>query len=94
MVRRTSQFQCAPFTRATWKYPYHFTEYAAIYDKDRVVVQNIRAARPDESREQTRERSDREFATLIDSPFWRIWTSATVDEIVSALHRKAVLGEV
>lgn len=84
---------CAFYTRDL-EYLYHFTEYAAIYDKERVVVQNIRAARPDESREQTRERSDREFAALIDSPFWRIWTSATVDEIVSALHRKAVLGEV
>jgi hypothetical protein len=28
------------------------------------------------------------------SRFWRIWTSATVDEIVSALYRKAVLGTV
>jgi hypothetical protein len=84
---------CAFYTRDL-EYLYHFTEYPAIYDKDRVVVQNIRAARPGESPQQTRERSDREFAALIDSPFWRIWTSATVDEIVSALHRKAVLGEV
>jgi Thioredoxin len=84
---------CAFYTRDL-EYLYHFTEYPAIYDKDRVVVQNIRAARPGESPQQTRERRDREFAELIDSPFWRIWTSATVDEIVSALHRKAVLGEV
>ncbi len=84
---------CAFYTRDL-EYLYHFTEYAAMYDKDRVVVAHIRAPRPGEAPDQTRARSDREFAALVDSPFWRIWTSAAVDEIVSALHRKAVLGEV
>jgi hypothetical protein len=84
---------CVFYTRDL-EYLYHFIEYPAIYDKDRVVVQHIRAPRPGESSEETRQRSDREFGALIDSPFWRIWTSATVDEIVSALHRKVVLGEV
>ena len=84
---------CAFFTKQM-EYVYHFTEYPAIYDKDRVVVQNIRAARPGESADETRERADREFGDLMRSPFWKIWTSATVDEIVSALHRKAVLGVV
>lgn len=84
---------CAFFTK-NMEYLYHFTEYPAIYDKERVVVQNIRAEKPGETPEQTRTRSDREFAELMNSPFWRIWTSATVDEIISALHRKAVLGVV
>ena len=84
---------CAFYTRDL-EYLYHFTEYAAIYDKERLVVHNIRAPRPGESPDQTRTRADREFGALIDSPFWRIWTSATVDEIISALHRKAVLGAV
>ncbi|HEY1292217.1 MAG TPA: thioredoxin family protein [Chloroflexota bacterium] len=84
---------CVFYTRDL-EYLYHFTEYAAIYDKDRVVVQHIRAPRAGESPEETRQRADREFGALMDSPFWRIWTSATVDEIISALHRKAVLGEV
>jgi hypothetical protein len=83
---------CAFFTR-DMQYLYHFTEYPAIYDKDRVVMQRIRAPRPGETSQQTRERADREFADVINSPFWRIWTSATVDEILSALHRKAVLGD-
>jgi len=73
---------------------YQFTEYAAIYDKDRVVVQNIRAPKPVESPDQTRARADREFGELQRSPFWRVWASAAVDEIVSALHRKLVLGVV
>jgi hypothetical protein len=84
---------CAFFTRDL-EYLYHFTEYPAIYDKDRVVVEAIRAPRPGESAEQTRARSDREFADLVNSPFFRVWAAATVDEIISALHRKAVLGVV
>lgn len=82
---------CAFYTR-DFEYLYHFTEYAAIYDKEGVVVRNIRAPRPGESPEQTRARADREFGALQQTPFWRIWTSAAVDEIVSALHRRLVLG--
>ena len=82
---------CAFYTRDL-EYLYHFTEYAAIYDKDRVVVQNIRAPKPGESPDQTRARADREFGELQRSPFWRIWASAAVDEIISALHRKARAG--
>src|SRR5205814_4656746 len=95
--KRGQTFQSIPvcaFFSATMAYLYHFTEYPAIYDKDRVVNQNIRAARPGESADQTRDRADREFNALMASPFWRIWTSATVDEIVSARHRRAVLGTV
>jgi hypothetical protein len=82
---------CAFYT-AELEYLYHFTEYPAIYDKERVVVEHIRAPRPGESPEQTRARADREFGELVSSPFFRVWASATVDEIISALHRKAVLG--
>ena len=84
---------CAFYTRDL-EYLYHFTEYPAIYDKDRLVMQHIRAAKSGETAEQTRERSDREFGELVNSPFFRIWASATVDEIVSALQRRLVLGSV
>ena len=84
---------CAFYTNDL-EYLYHFTEYAALYDKERVVVQNIRAPKPGEAPEETRVRADREFGELRQTPFWRIWTSAAVDEIVSALHRKVVLGVV
>jgi hypothetical protein len=84
---------CAFYTRDL-TYLYHFTEYAALYDKERVVVQNIRAPKPGEASTETRARAEREFGELQRSPFWRIWTSATVDEIISALHRKVVLGVV
>jgi hypothetical protein len=84
----------AAFFTADGRYVYHFTEYAAIYDKDRVVMEHIRARRPSETPQQTTERGNREFAALVASPFWRIWAGAAVDEIVSALHRRAVLGVV
>ena len=84
---------CAFYT-SELGYLYHFTEYAASYDKERVVVQNIRAPKPGERPDETRARADREFGELQRSPFWRIWASAAVDEIVSALHRKIVLGVV
>jgi hypothetical protein len=84
---------CVFYTRDL-EYLYHFIEYPAIYDKDRLVMQNIRAARPGETPEETRARSSREFNELVSSPFFRIWASATVDEIISALHRKLVLGAV
>jgi hypothetical protein len=84
---------CAFYT-SDFGYLYHFTEYADIYDKERVVVQNIRAPKSGESQQETRARADREFGELQRSPFWRIWTSATVDTIISALHRKVVLGVV
>jgi len=76
------------------EYLYHFTEYPAVYDKDRVVVHHIRSPKPGESPDETRVRSAHEFGELQHSPFFRVWASATVDEIISALHRKAVLGVV
>ena len=73
---------CA-FYNSDMDYLYHFTEYPAIYHKDR-LAQNQDAPL----------HGEREFTKLLESPFYHIWTSATVDEIISALHRKAVLGVV
>jgi hypothetical protein len=81
---------CAFYT-GDLDYLYHYTEYPAIYEKDRLVGR-IRAARSGETAEQTLERSNREFAALQTSEFFRIWASAAVDEIVSALHRRLLLG--
>ena len=73
---------------------YTFTEYPAIYEKDRVVVGHIRAPRPGETPEETAARGGKEFGELRQSPFWKIWTSAAVDEMISALQRKVLLGAV
>jgi hypothetical protein len=82
----------AVFYTAELRYLYHYIEYPRIYDKDRLVYGHIRAPRPGETPEATRARVDREFGALQASPFFRIWASAAVDEILSALHERLVLG--
>src|SRR5204863_112254 len=49
-------------------------------------------ARPGETEEQRKERDGREFLAMQRSPFFDIWASAGIDEILSALHEKRVLG--
>lgn len=83
---------CAFFT-PDLEYLYHYTEYPAIYEKDRVVGE-LRAAKPGETPEQTQERVAREFPALQASPFFGVWASAAVDEMISSLHRRLVLGSV
>ena len=82
----------AAFYTADLRYLYHYTEYPKIYDKDRVVYGHIRVPRPGETPEATNARVEREFGALQASPFFRIWASAAIDEILSALHERAVLG--
>jgi hypothetical protein len=81
----------AVFYTRDLKYLYHYTEYPAIYHKD-AVVGRIRAARPGETPEQAGQRGNREFMALQGSPFFKIWACAGVDEIISALHERMVLG--
>jgi len=68
-----------------------YIEYPAIYHKDRVRGHQ-QAARPGESEEQRKERDGREFLGMQRSPFFDIWASAGIDEILSALHEKRVLA--
>ena len=82
----------AAFYTADLAYLCHYTEFPAIYHKDRLVAGHIRAPRPGESAAETRARADREFMALQQSPFFRLWASAAVDEIISALHRRLVVG--
>jgi hypothetical protein len=62
-----------------------------MYHKDRLRGR-MQAARPGESTEQTRDRYAREFSALQASPFFDIWASAMVDEILSAVHERLVLA--
>jgi hypothetical protein len=84
----------AVFYTKNLEYLYHYTKFPAIYEKDRIVWGHIRPPRPGEAKEQTEARVAREFPALQASPFFRIWACAAVDEIVSALHRRLVLGKV
>jgi Thioredoxin len=70
---------------------HRYIEFPAIYHKD-LIRGHQQAARPDETAEQARERSGREFMALQKSPFFDIWASAGIDEILSALHRKLAVG--
>ncbi len=83
----------AAFFTRDFDYLYHYTEYPAIYHKDRIRG-HMSVPKEGETPEQTRERTAREFQELQDSAYFRIWASAAVDEIVSALHRRMLLGAV
>jgi len=80
----------AAFYSKDWELLHRYIEYPAIYHKDIVVNERIRAARPGEAPAATRERADREFMTLQQSPFFRIWASAAVDEILTALRERII----
>jgi hypothetical protein len=81
---------CVFYTRDL-QYLYHYTEYPAIYHKDPIRAR-MREAEPGESAEQTETRYAAEFAALQKSNFFRVWASAAVDEIISALHRRLLIG--
>jgi thiol-disulfide isomerase/thioredoxin len=71
---------------------YRYQEYAAIYHKDPVVAK-IREPLAGESAADAASRTGPLFQALQDSAFFRVWASAAVDEMISALHRKLLLGE-
>jgi len=68
-----------------------YIEYPAIYHKDRVRGHQ-QTARPGASPDQARDRGMKEFAAMQASPFFDLWASAAIDEILSAIYEKRVLG--
>jgi hypothetical protein len=66
---------------------HRYIEYPAIYHKDRIRGSQ-QAARPGETEAQTRDRDRREFAAMQGSPFFDVWASAGIDEIISASYEK------
>jgi hypothetical protein len=70
---------------------HRYIEFPAIYHKDRIRSEQM-AARPGETADQARERSQRDFLALQGSPFFDLWASAAVDEILSGLHRALHTG--
>ena len=68
-----------------------YIEFPAIYHKD-LIRNHQRAARPGETAEQATARDRQVFSAMQASPFFDVWASAMVDEILSALHEKQVLG--
>lgn len=70
---------------------YTYIEFPAVYHKDRLVGV-LETARPGESEPQTRERRDREFMEMLNSPFFHVWQCAAMDEWTSLLYERLRLG--
>jgi Thioredoxin len=87
-------FQSVPvaafFTR-DWRCLYRYIEFPAIYHKERLFTA-MQVARPGETREQAWERFLRDWGALQQSPFFLMWASAAIDEILAALHERIVVG--
>ena len=81
----------AAFYTKRLEHLYTYTEFPAVYHKDRVVAA-IRAPKPGESKEETMERGLRDFFAFQETPFFRLWTCAAADEIISMLHERVRVG--
>jgi hypothetical protein len=81
----------AAFYTRDFEHLYHYVEYPAIYHKDRLAAA-MQVARATESREQAWERFIRDWGAMQESPFFTLWASAAVDEILSALHQRLLVG--
>jgi hypothetical protein len=73
-----------------FKLLYRYLEYPAIYRKD-LVPGHMQKARAGETDEARKGRDAREFLTMQQSPFFDLWASAAIDEILSALYEQRVL---
>jgi thioredoxin family protein len=70
---------------------YRYVEFPAVYHKDRLVGA-VRAARPGETAEQTRDRGQRDFRAMLESPFFSVWRDAAHAEWLSMLYERARVG--
>jgi hypothetical protein len=69
-----------------------YLEYPSIYHKDRLRGYQ-QAARSAETSEQAYARGMKEFAAMQASPFFDLWASVAVDEILSALYERLTVRE-
>ena len=79
------------FYTKTLEYLYHYIEYPAIYHKERVIG-HLRSARPGEAPDEAKSRGGREIGALLESPFFDVWAHGALDQIISALHERVVVG--
>jgi len=64
-----------------------YLEYPSVYHKDRIRGYQ-QAARAGESDTEAYDRGMREFAAMQASPFFDMWASVAIDEILSAIYEK------
>lgn len=89
-VKGGTTFQSVPvaafFTR-DFRHIYHYVEYPALYCKDRIAAaMQARARAGGGTDEEWWARFIDDWRQMQNSPFFALWASATVDEIISALH--------
>ena len=88
-------FQSLPvaafFTR-DFEYLYHYTEFPRLYHKERLAGA-MQTPRPGETNDDAWPRFIRDWGALQQSPFWWLWASAGIDEILSALHERQLIKE-
>jgi hypothetical protein len=82
----------AAFFTGDFEYLYHYTEYPRVYPKERLAGA-MQAARPGETREEAWKRFMLDWGALQQSPFWWLWASTGIDEILSALHERLLIKE-
>jgi hypothetical protein len=70
---------------------YHYIEFPAIYHKAR-IFRAMQAKDPGDTGERRGDGFLREWRALQEGPFFPMWAAAAVDEILSALHERTVVG--
>ncbi|TMK74227.1 MAG: hypothetical protein E6G48_03885 [Actinobacteria bacterium] len=81
----------AVFYTKELRYLYQYIEFPAIYHKER-IFRAMQAKDPDDAGERRGDGFLREWRALQEGPFFPMWASAAVDEILSALHERMVVG--
>ncbi|HEU4368838.1 MAG TPA: thioredoxin family protein [Methylomirabilota bacterium] len=70
---------------------YRYIEFPAVYHKDRIRDAQG-APKPGETAEQASQRSAREFAEMLASPFFLVWRDAVQAEWLSLLYERQRVG--
>jgi hypothetical protein len=81
----------AAFYTKSFEPLYTYMEFPQIYRKDRVVAA-IRAPKPGESKDDTAKRGLTDFFAFQQTPFFRLYAAAAVDEIIAMLHERLRVG--
>ena len=81
----------AAFFTKDFQHLYTYMEFPQIYRKDRVVGA-IRAPKLGESKEDNAKRGLSDFFAFQQTPFFRLYADAAVDEIIAMLHERLRVG--
>jgi len=82
----------AAFYTRDFRYLYHYIEFPAIYHKMRLAKAMQRPKPGEATPEATWDRFIVDWRQLQSSPFPMLWASAAIDEMLSALHERLLVG--